>query len=252
MFSMSIADRHPFVNVAERYSTAVRRFFLDSSTRERQSAYFRLAAGVAAIAMVGLTIYNSAVLTEVSERASRQDTQARGVAAVRSFATSSIYPIENRVCGVAGSSEALCGLLEGKSYRQYGLHDDLWVFYDAALATLNSDGTVPQRKELNAMVADVVAGAAGYGAWTNIRPRGEQIGTALSATDLYEATLAQAAACLEVADANECSRGLPMPLGKSINKLSRFLDEVAVSALPYEMADRAASIKAVLSSGLAD
>jgi hypothetical protein len=43
-----------------------------------------------------------------------------------------------------------------------------------------------------------------------------------------------------------------MPLGKSINKLSRFLDEVAVSALPYEMADRAASIKAVLSSGLAD
>lgn len=200
------------------------------------------------LVLVALVLYNTAMLSDMAQHASRQDTQARGRAAVESFLSSAEYPIEHRVCGRPQSSENLCGLLVGKTYDGFGYHDDLWIFFDASIAALDSESVIPQRKELNGLVADVVGASAGYGAWSTIRSADESVIVGIVATDLYKATLSQAAVCLEIAEDYGCSRGLPKPLSKAIYKLSKFLDEIAVPALPYEMANRKTSIAAVYNS----
>lgn len=229
---------------------AVSSRFLGANDPTRLTA-MRLIFGFCLV-LVALVLYNTATLSHMAEHASRQDTQTRGRAAVQSFLSSADYPIEQRVCGRPQSSEPLCGLLVGKTYDGFGYHDDLWIFFDASIATLNSESVFPQRKELNGLMADVVGASASYGAWTTTRAADESVIVGIVATDLYKATLSQAAVCLEIAEDYGCSRGLPKALSKAIHKLSKFLDEIAVPALPYEMANRKASIAAVYNSRMSD
>lgn len=209
-----------------------------------------VAIGGALVAVLAVGLGTSSAVSAVSTRLDRQEVAYRARIAVEQFSASSVYPVEARVCTEKSAGLPICKVLELRSFPKHGEHDDLWVFFDAALAIYNGSLPVEDRKQFNAAMADVIAALSADGAWDVVRSRGGA--GPIVATDLYLSTVAHAAKCKELSDVVTCGVGIPDRLAGAISRLAVLVNSRGQEVAAYDMASRWDAVQAVARSGLVD
>jgi hypothetical protein len=210
-----------------------------------------LAVVGAVVAILAVGLGTSSAVLAVSSRLDRQDVSYRAKLSIEQLVSSPVYPVQARICGDNPTNQPICKVLELRSFPRLGEHDDLWVFFDAALTVHNGELSNDDRRNFNTAMAGVVAALSADGAWDAVRSRGtaeEQI----VATDLYLATIAQAAKCKDLADVLTCGSGIPAALSVSLSRLAILLRDRGPVVAAYEMTPRSVSVQAVIDSGLVD
>lgn len=158
-------------------------------------------------------------------------------------------PASERFCSGREEGHPLCATVTQKIFKDLGKHDDLWVFYDAAIHVWRKGGNnLDQRRALQRLQADLVAHAATNGIWAMLQESGEYR-LMLTASDLRWATLAQAASC-EAVPASCAGQLLPPALARTMGILAGYLLSEGRQVAPYEIKRAASAISAIIESGL--
>jgi hypothetical protein len=205
--------------------------------------------GKIAIAVLGIAVVlNFWLLHRIDDRLSRMDIRSHVRTAIANVYGPNQFDTISGLCPQSETASPVCAALADHSYRNLGVHNDLWVSLDAMLQVSKAKLDPEQRRRMQWLFADLSSAISTGGAWAYEQAPGGDTDI-LAATDLYWPIIAQAVACNSVPDLG-CAGRLPADVSAALDKLAAFVLDVGPTVALYDMSFRIDAIRNLTKSGL--